>query len=93
MKKVTKICSLLGVMLIMVGITSEEVAAFQADEEHIGIVRRFKPDVNVQNLDIDKFIELSLPDNLGEKLFTGDTLSTQGEVLLLSCLWIEVWLK
>jgi len=68
---------MLGVLLIIVGFTSEEVTAFQVDEEHIGIVRRFKPDVNIQNFDIDKFIELSLPDNLGEKLFTGDTLLTE----------------
>jgi hypothetical protein len=61
----------------MMGMASSEVAAFQSEEQHIGIVRRFKPDVNISNLDIDKYIELTLPDNLGEKLFTGDTLSTK----------------
>lgn len=77
MKKVTKICSVLSLLLIIAGITSEGVAAFQSNDEHIGIVRRFKPDVNIQNFDIDKYIELTLPDNLGEKLFTGDTLLTE----------------
>jgi hypothetical protein len=57
---------------------SEEVQAFQSDR-HIGIVRRFKPDVTVSNMDLEKYIELDVAENIGEKLFSGDSLSTNAE--------------
>lgn len=68
----------LAAFLVFTGITSAEVQAFQSDR-HIGIVRKFKPDVTVSNSDIDKLIELNLSENIGEKLFTGDSLTTDAE--------------
>lgn len=62
-------------LTVMMGIVSEEIAAFQ-EERHIGVVRRFKPYVTVSNMDIDKSIKLNLSENIGEKLFSGDSLST-----------------
>ncbi|MDR9418120.1 FecR domain-containing protein [Gracilimonas sp.] len=68
---------------IFFGMASEELAAFQQTERHIGIVRKFKPDVTVQNLNIGKLDTLTL-DNLGEKLFSGDSLFTaQGAYALV----------
>ncbi|MEX0724208.1 MAG: FecR family protein [Gracilimonas sp.] len=64
--------------IIFIGMLSEEVQAFQSDR-HIGIVRRFKPDVTVSNLDLEKYIELDLSENIGERLFSGDSLSTNDE--------------
>ncbi|MEX2477701.1 MAG: FecR family protein [Gracilimonas sp.] len=64
--------------IIFIGMLSEEVQAFQSDR-HIGIVRRFKPDVTVSNLDMEKYIELDLSENIGERLFSGDSLSTNDE--------------
>ncbi|MBD3617521.1 MAG: FecR domain-containing protein [Gracilimonas sp.] len=64
--------------LIVMGVVSAEVAAFQADR-HIGVVRRFKPDVTVTNLDLEKYIKLNLSENIGEKLFAGDSLFTDPE--------------
>lgn len=61
--------------LVIMGFLSEEVQAFQS-ERHIGIVRHFKPDVTVSNLDIDKFIQMDLSENIGERLYTGDSLKT-----------------
>lgn len=70
--------------LVVMGFLSEEVQAFQS-ERHIGIVRHFKPDVTVSNLDIDKYIQMDLSENIGERLYTGDSLKTeeQGFALVL----------
>ncbi|WP_395085693.1 FecR domain-containing protein [Gracilimonas sp.] len=68
----------LAAFFVLMGIASVEVQAFQSNR-HIGVVRRFKPDVTVSNFDLEKYIEFELSENIGEKLFTGDSLSTDEE--------------
>lgn len=65
-------------LLIVAGICSADIAMAQS-ERPLAIVKRFKPDVTLQNLDIDKYIELNLEENKGERLFDGDSLSTDEE--------------
>jgi hypothetical protein len=55
-----------------------EAEAFQAERE-IGIVRRFKPDVTVTNLDKDKFKSLDVTEDIGERLYSGDSLLTDSK--------------
>lgn len=66
------------VFLLFTGVFSTELLAFQADRP-LAVVRRFKPEVTVSNLDTDKYLELNLSENLGEKLFSGDSLMTNDE--------------
>lgn len=66
------------VLLVFAGISSADIAMAQS-ERPLAIVKRFKPDVTLQNLDIDKYIELNLEENKGERLFDGDSLSTDEE--------------
>lgn len=73
-----KVWFALVTFLVLMGIASAEVQAFQS-ERHIGVVRRFKPDVTVSNLDIEKYLKLDLSEHIGEKLFTGDSLFTDEE--------------
>lgn len=73
-----KIGLVTAVFLVLMGIASAEVQAFQSDR-HIGVVRRFKPDVKVTNADIDKYIQLDISENIGERLFSGDSLTTDSE--------------
>ncbi len=68
----------LAAFFVLMGIASVEVQAFQSNR-HIGVVRRFKPDVTVSNFDLEKYIEFELSENIGEKLFTGDSLFTDEE--------------
>ncbi|MEO1021436.1 MAG: FecR family protein [Bacteroidota bacterium] len=56
------------------GLVSVEKATFSEEADRpLAIVRYFKPTVNVQNLSVDKRIEVDSP---GEKLYSGDTLTT-----------------
>jgi hypothetical protein len=66
------------ILLLFIGTLSAEVEAFQVTRP-IAVVRRFKPEVTVSNLEADKFIKLDLSENLGEKLFNGDSLLTNEE--------------
>ncbi|MEQ8523941.1 FecR family protein [Gracilimonas sp.] len=66
------------VLLVFAGISSADIAMAQS-ERPLAIVKRFKPDVTLQNLDIDKYIKLDLEENKGERLFDGDSLSTDEE--------------
>ncbi len=55
-----------------------DAEALQVERE-IGIVRRFKPDVTVTNLDKDKLKTLDPAEDIGERLFSGDSLLTDSE--------------
>ena len=66
------------VLLLVAGFASADIALAQS-ERPLAIVKRFKPDVTLQNLDADKFIQLNLEENVGEQLFDGDSLSTNEE--------------
>lgn len=61
--------------LCLLGLLSAEVYAQQ--NRPLAIVRKFKPDVIVQNQDVNKRVVLDLTENKGEQLFSGDTLSTR----------------
>lgn len=65
-------------VVLIVAMTSMEAEAFQIERE-IGIVRRFKPDVTVTNLDKDKYKELELSEDIGERLYSGDSLFTDSK--------------
>ncbi|MBO6585176.1 MAG: FecR domain-containing protein [Gracilimonas sp.] len=66
------------VLLVVAGFALPEIARAQS-ERPIAIVKRFKPDVTLQNLEVDKYIELNLEENKGERLFDGDSLTTNEE--------------
>lgn len=65
-------------LLIVMGFVSSEIATYEKDRP-IAMVKRFKPNVNVKNLDIDKDIFLDPEKNMGEQLFSGDSLITDPE--------------
>lgn len=66
------------VLLVVAGFGLQEIAQAQS-ERPLAIVKRFKPDVLLTNLDVDKFINLDLEENKGEQLFDGDSLATNEE--------------
>lgn len=65
-------------LLIVMGFVSSEIATYEKDRP-IAMVKRFKPNVNVKNLDIDKDIFLNPEEDMGEQLFSGDSLITDVE--------------
>lgn len=67
-------------LFIIFGSISTEVANAQS-ERHLAIVKHFKPDVNVQNM--EKLLQLDPQENKGERLFSGDSLITSEEGLAL----------
>jgi hypothetical protein len=66
------------VLLVVAGIALPEIARAQS-ERPLAIVKRFKPDVILRNLEVNKLIELDLRENKGERLFDGDSLETNEE--------------
>ncbi|WP_421772977.1 FecR domain-containing protein [Gracilimonas sp.] len=66
------------VLLVVAGFGLPEIARAQS-ERPLAIVKRFKPDVTLRNLDVDKLINLDLEENKGERLFDGDSLATNEE--------------
>ncbi|MFP8489485.1 FecR domain-containing protein [Gracilimonas sp. Q87] len=73
-----KIIRIIIPIVLILAITCMDVKAFQVERE-IGIVRRFKPDVTVTNLDKNKYKELNLSEDIGERLYSGDSLFTDSE--------------
>jgi hypothetical protein len=65
-------------LFLLLAMVSMEAEALQVERE-IGIVRRFKPDVTVTNLDKDKLKTLDPAEDIGERLFSGDSLLTDSE--------------
>lgn len=78
MKRIVTILIPVVSAFILLGMIAADIAIYKADRP-IAIVRRFKPVVLVQNMDEGKDIRLNLSENIGEKLFSGDTLSTEEE--------------
>lgn len=76
MNKSTFLNVIIGAVLL--SLVSTEIPKLD-DERPLAIVRRFKPEVIVRNSDADKLIHLNLLENKGEKLYSGDTLSTEKE--------------
>lgn len=73
-----KIIRIIIPIVLILAMTYMEAKAFQVERE-IGIVRRFKPDVTVTNLDKNKYKELDLSEDIGERLYSGDSLFTDSE--------------
>lgn len=67
-------------LLVGMGFISAEIATYEADRP-IAIVKRFKPEVKLQN--IDKELLLDPNENRGEQLFSGDSLITGEQGLAL----------
>lgn len=65
-------------LLIVMGFVSSEVATYEKDRP-IAMVKRFKPEVKIQNLNIDKDKFLDPEEDMGEQLFSGDSLITDPE--------------
>lgn len=65
-------------LLIVMGFVSSEIATYEKDRP-IAMVKRFKPNVKVQNLSIDKEQFLDPEEDMGEQLFSGDSLITDPE--------------
>lgn len=78
MKRIVNILIPVAALFILMGLISADVADYTA-ERPIAIVKKFKPDVFLKNLEADKDLRLDLIENKGEKLFSGDTLSTNDE--------------
>lgn len=74
MKKLVSISVSLILALVLGSMLASDLYIPVEQERPLAIVRRFKPDVLLANG--DKKFELDLTENLGEQLFSGDTLST-----------------
>ena len=64
--------------LLLMGFVQTDVITI-SDDRPLAIVRRFKPTVSVDNAKLSERKDLNLEDNLGEKLYSGDTLYTDSE--------------
>lgn len=78
MKVLVKITYAILSLSLFAGIISSDDIAEKADRP-IAIVKHFKPNVTVQNMQANKDIELDLEENKGEQLFSGDSLITDEE--------------
>ncbi|MAO65821.1 MAG: hypothetical protein CL666_12570 [Balneola sp.] len=65
-------------LIVVLGLVSSELAFNKADRP-IAIVKHFKPSVELTNLEIDKNLMLDPEENIGEQLFSGDSLITHEE--------------
>lgn len=65
-------------LMVGLGLMSAELA-FKNSDRPIAIVKHFKPDVTLRNLDVDKNLMLDPEENIGEQLFSGDSLITEDE--------------
>ncbi len=66
------------VLLVLAGFALPEIARAQS-ERPLAIVKRFKPEVLLRNMDVEKELYLDLQENKGERLFDGDSLTTNEE--------------
>jgi len=81
MKKITSIAvSLILILVVGSMLAGDFYVPVQVNEQErpLAIVRRFKPTVALASIDKETF-ELDLDENIGERLFHGDTLSTNKE--------------
>ncbi len=77
MKKVTSIAVSLILAIVLGAMLASDLYIPVEQERPLAIVRRFKPEVLLANG--EKVYELDLTENLGEQLFSGDTLSTDSK--------------
>lgn len=77
MKKATSIAVSLILAIIVGSMLASDLYIPVEQERPLAIVRRFKPEVQLANGDKDFVLDLT--ENLGEQLFSGDTLSTDSK--------------
>ena len=77
MKKVTSIAVSLILAIVLGAMLASDLYIPVEQERPLAIVRRFKPEVQLANGDKDFVLDLT--ENLGEQLFSGDTLSTDSK--------------
>ena len=81
MGRFTSIAVSLIIAVVSGGIIGNDVQMLQPEAEQvrpIAVVRRFQPTVELASLEKGKYY-LSLEENLGERLYSGDTLNTDKE--------------
>ncbi|NET33714.1 MAG: FecR domain-containing protein [Cyanothece sp. SIO1E1] len=81
MKKVTSIAVSLILVLVVGSMMASDLyvpVKVEEQERPLAIVRRFKPNVELASINRETFT-LDLEENIGERLFHGDTLSTDPE--------------
>lgn len=78
MKVLVKISYAILSLLVFAGIFSSDKIT-KSEDRPIAIVKHFKPNVTVQNMQVNKDVTLDLEENKGEKLFSGDSLITDEE--------------
>lgn len=77
MKKFTAIAVPIMITFVLSAMVASDIYVQVEQERPLAIVRRFKPDVLLSNG--DREFKLDLTENLGEQLFSGDTLSTDNK--------------
>ncbi|MDR9416373.1 MAG: FecR family protein [Gracilimonas sp.] len=78
MKRLFKYVYISVFLITGMGFVSSSVINSTSDRP-IAIVKHFKPDVNLRNLEVDKDLMLDPQENMGEQLFSGDSLITREE--------------
>lgn len=78
MKRTFKYFYIFLFLMVGLGLVSSELVFKNADRP-IAIVKHFKPSVELTNLEIDKNLMLDPEENIGEQLFSGDSLITHNE--------------
>ena len=76
LKKIRPYFLLLISLTLLVGALKVE---FEKNDRPLAIVKRFKPNVDVENKSADRSKRLNLDTDKGEQLFNGDTLRTDSE--------------
>lgn len=76
---IKKVHSFLLVVLSLVVLIGALKVEFEKNDRPLAIVKRFKPNVDVENKSADRSKRLDLDKDKGEQLFDGDTLRTDSE--------------
>ena len=77
--KFGKIFSTISGVLCLIFFISALKTEFIKQDRPLAIVKRFKPNVNIENSNADRSKRLDLETDRGEQLFDGDTLRTDDE--------------
>lgn len=76
MNKIFYVITVLVFSCLILGLVPMDYFLSRFEDRPIAIVKRFKPNVNIKNGGEDKDIWLNVEKSKGQKLFSGDTLST-----------------
>lgn len=76
LKKILPICLTIFCIAVLIGALKTE---FTQNDRPLAIVKRFKPNVDVENRSADRSKRLDIDKDKGEQLFDGDTLKTDAD--------------